>query len=381
MIDLATYKAQNNVERSKDAVKSSSLADLLNKDITIFKTGFSDKKKEHFYSELNILLAAGVDIKTALELIAEQQKKEEDKLFFEKIKDIVVGGKNLSEALEGTGQFSAYEFQSVRIGEESGKLNMVLIELAEYFNKKIAQKRQMVSALSYPAIVLLVAIGAVIFMLSVVVPLFSDMYKSLNSELPALTQTVIKASQFMARYLPLILVSIAGLIIFFYSSRNKTWFRKNSSAFLLKIPTFGSLIQKIYLARFCKSMSLLLSAKTPLITALDMVKNMVAFYPIEHSLESIKEDIMKGKSLHKSLSSFAIYERRMLSLIKVGEEVNQLDAIFGKLGKQYMDDVDYQSGVLKTVIEPVLMLFIGFFVGIILVAMYMPIYNMGTAIH
>ncbi|MBI2269780.1 MAG: type II secretion system F family protein [Bacteroidetes bacterium] len=381
MIDLATYQRQDIKKEAKASAKGSSLMEFLNKDIKLFKTGFSDKKKERFYSELNILFDADLDIKTSLELIAGQQKKEEDRLLFENIKDIVVGGKNLSEALEMTKQFSAYEYQSIKIGEESGKLSLVLVELADYFNRKIAQKRQMISALSYPAIVLVVALGVVGLMLSIVVPVFADMYKNLKSELPILTQYVMKASKLMSNYLPLIILAIIGSVIFFFKVKEKVWFRKHSSAVLLKIPTLGSLIQKIYLARFCKSMNLLLSAKTPLVTAIDMVKNMVGFYPIEHSLETIKDDILKGGSLYQSLSAFPIYERRMLSLIKVGEEVNQLDVIFGKLSKQYMDDVDYQSGQLKTIIEPVLMIFIGLFVGVIVVALYLPMFNLVTAFH
>lgn len=381
MIDLATYQKQNIAKEAKAPAKGSSLVDFLNKDIKLFKTGFSDKKKERFYSELNILFDAELDIKTSLELITGQQKKEEDRLLFENIKDVVVGGKNLSEALEMTKQFSAYEYQSIKIGEESGKLSIVLVELADYFNRKIAQKRQMVSALSYPVIVLIVALGVVGLMLSVVVPVFADMYKNLKSELPLLTRYVMKASKLMSRYSPLVILSIVGTIIFFFKVKNKTWFRKGSSLILLKVPTLGPLIQKIYLARFCKSMNLLLSAKTPLVTAIEMVKNMVGFYPIEHSLETVKDDIIRGNSLYKSLSAYPVYDSRMLSLIKVGEEVNQLDVIFSKLSKQFMDDVDYQSGQLKTVIEPLLMIFVGIFVGVIVVALYMPMFNLVTAFH
>jgi type IV pilus assembly protein PilC len=381
MIDLATYQRQDLKREAKASVKTGSFVEFLNKDIKLFKRGFSDKKKERFYSELNILFEAKVDIKTALELIVGQQKKEEDRVLFESIKDAVVGGKDLSEVLQFTKQFSAYEYQSIRIGEETGKQSLVLAELADYFNRKIAQKRQMISALSYPAIVLVVALGVVGLMLSIVVPVFADMYKNLKSELPLLTRYVMKASKLISKYSPLILLAIIGTIVVFFKISHKTVFRKYSSTFLLKVPTLGSLIQKIYLARFCKSMNLLLSAKTPLVTALDMVKNMVGFYPIEHSLDTIIKKFTKGDSLYKILSEFPIYERRMLSLIKIGEEVNQLDVIFGKLSKQFMDDVDYQSGLLKTAIEPLLMVFIGLFVGIIVVALYLPMFNLVTAFH
>ena len=127
-------------------------------------------------------------------------------------------------------------------------------------------------------------------------------------------------------------------------------------------------------------MNLLISAKTPLVTAIELVKKMVGFYPLEISLQTIQDDILKGQPLHLSLSKFKIYNKRMVSLIKVAEEVNQLDTIFLKLSKQYSDEVEHQTSILGSLIEPAMIIFLGAFVAIILVAMYLPLFQMSSTV-
>jgi type IV pilus assembly protein PilC len=141
-----------------------------------------------------------------------------------------------------------------------------------------------------------------------------------------------------------------------------------------------NMISKIYLARFCQSMNLLISSKTPLVTAIELVKKMIGFYPIEISLEIMQEDIMKGQPLHISLSKFKIYNKRMVSLIKVAEEVNQLDTMFAKLAKQYTDEVEHETSILGSLIEPIMIIFLGLLVALILVAMYLPLFQMSNTV-
>lgn len=354
---------------------------FLNKDIKLFGSKLNDKKKERFYSELTILFSAGIDIKTALELIEEEQTKAIDKTLFGGIKNYVINGGSLSDAIHQTGQFSAYEYYSLQIGEESGRLPEVLKDLADFFVKKIQQKRQIVNALSYPSIVLLTSFGAIFFMLKFVVPMFSDVFKRFNGELPYLTKMIINISEIFSDYSFYFFIVLGSLITFIYSQRKQQWFRSAASSLAMKTPIVGDIIKKIYLARFCHSMNLLIGAKTPLVSAIDLVKKMVGFYPLEHSLAIIQEDILRGESLYVSLSRFKIYNRRMLSLIKVAEEVNQLDVIFGKLAKQYGDEVEHQTGLIGSLIEPVMIIFLGLLVSVILVAMYLPLFQLSTSVH
>jgi type IV pilus assembly protein PilC len=354
--------------------------DFLNKDIKFFDSGFNDKKKERFYSELCILFNSGVDIRSALELIEEEQLKEKDKIIFSKIKEAIVAGASLSKAVEQTGMFTAYEFYSIQIGEESGRLTEVLQELSIFFSKKIQQKRQLTSALSYPAVVFFASFGAIFFMMKFVVPMFADVFKRFKGELPYFTKLIIKLSDAFSNYSFYLLLGLTILIVFLYNQRKAVWFRRTSANILLHTPIMKNMISKIYLARFCQSMNLLISAKTPLVTAIDLVKKMVGFYPIEISLDEIQDDVMKGESLHVSLSKFKIYNKRMISLIKVAEEVNQLDTMFSKLAKQYTDEVEHQTSILGSLIEPVMIIFLGALVAIILVAMYLPLFQMSSTV-
>ncbi len=377
-VDLNKLKNSSKPIDSKSNDKGA--FDFLNKDIKFFGSSFSDRKKERFYSELSILFTSGIDIRSAIELIEEEQAKEKDKILFSNIKESIVSGASLSNAVEKTGMFSAYEYYSIQIGEESGRLIEVLQELSEFFAKKIQQKRQLTSALSYPAIVFLTSFGAIFFMMKFVVPMFADVFKRFKGELPYFTKLIIRLSDAFSNYSFYFFIILTLLIVFLYSQRQTIWFRKSSANLLLRTPIINSMIRKIYLARFCQSMNLLISAKTPLVSAIELVKKMISFYPIEISLEIIQQDIMKGQPLHTSLAKFKIYNKRMISLIKVAEEVNQLDTMFGKLAKQYSDEVEHQTSILGSLIEPLMIILLGFIVGAILVAMYLPLFQMSSAV-
>lgn len=378
-IDL--NKLNNIVEKPKAKTsEGKGMFDFLNKDIKLFGGSFNDKKKERFYSELNILFSSGVDIRSALELIEEEQSKEKDKQLFAEIKDAIVAGSSFSEAIKQAGVFSNYEYYSIQIGEESGRLIDVLQELAVFFSKKIQQKRQLTSALSYPVVVFVASFGAIYFMLNMVVPMFSDVFKRFNGELPYFTQLIIRLSNGMSHYSLYIFLFFIAIGVLMYTQRNAIWYRKYGAMIVLHLPIMNNIIRQIYLARFCQSMNLLISSKTPLVTSIELVEKMVGFYPIEVSLKNIREDVMQGQPLHISMSKFKIYNIRMLSLIKVAEEVNQLDTMFARIAKQYSDEVDHQSSILGSLIEPVMVIFLGLLVAVILVAMYLPLFQMGNTV-
>ena len=362
-----------------DKKSSGGVFDFLNRDIKIFGSAWNDKKKERFYSELYVLLTAGIDIRTALELLEGEAEKKEEKELYGKILAAIVSGSTLPEAIEKTGKFSAYEFYSLRIGEESGHMSEVLKDLGNYYSKKIKQKRKVTGALSYPMVVMTVAFGAVWFMLRFVVPMFADMLKRFHTELPWITKTIISASETLGKYGPWIILGIISLVIFIYSQKKQTWFRKFSSAFVLKIPYIGKITQKVYLERFCHAMHLLLASRTPLVSALELVQKMVGFYPIEISLTKIREEIMRGSSLHESLAKFPVYNKRMISLIRVAEEVNQLDLMFDKLSRQYSEEIEHETSLLGSVIEPLMIVFLGLMVAVILVAMYLPMFKLSSS--
>jgi len=354
---------------------------FLNRDLKWFKTKFTDKKKERFYSDLHILFSSGIDIKTSIDLIAEEQKKDKEKQIFIQISQDIIRGSSLSEALLKTGIFSNYEYYSIKIGEESGNLIKVLGELVVFYNNKIKQTRQIIGAFSYPVLVLVTAIGAVLFMMNTIVPMFKDIFKRFNSELPAITQFVIDASDFVSKYSLVFFVASSSLIIFLIQQKDQLWFRKYASQVLLHLPLISPIVKLIYLSRFSQSMALLIASKTPMLQSINLVKNMMGFYPYELALAKIGEDILRGIPLNKSMSQFSLFDTRTISLIRVAEEVNQLDLIFEKLNHQFSDELEHRIAVISSLLEPIMIIFVGVLVGVILVSMYLPMFQLGTSIY
>ncbi|MCA6363619.1 MAG: type II secretion system F family protein [Bacteroidetes bacterium] len=357
----------------------SSLQELLSRDISLSGNRFGDRQKERFYNELHTLLTSGIDIRTALELLENEAEKKDEQKLFAQIRQAVISGSTLPDAVCATGRFSDYEFFSLRIGEESGRMSTVLHDLADYYTKKIRQSRRVRSALTYPSVVVSVAIGAVWFMLHFVVPMFADMLRRFNTELPALTKGIIALSNSIGHYGPWILLALLGAGIFIYTQRKQLWYRRISASVLLRLPYIGSIARKVYLERFAHAMHLLLTAKTPLVNALELVQKMTGFYPLEHALEQVRHDVMRGMPLHESLGKFPVFTKRFISLLRVAEEVNQLEQMFARLSKQYTEEIEHDTGVLGSVIEPVMIIFLGLAVALILVAMYMPMFQLSSS--
>lgn len=386
-IDLSKYQQKSKTENKSvntDSTTSSleKLSDALNKDISIFEKKFGALQKEAFYSELGLLLSSGIDIKTAIEITEEQLKVKKHKAILNDIKENIISGTSVWESVSKHSKtFSVYEYQSIKIGEESGKLPEVLIELGKFYTSSIKLRRQIIGTLTYPIVVLTMSVLIVQFMLSFVVPMFTDIFKHTGAELPATTQLLIKLSAKSGLiFYSLITLVIVGFLIH-KTQQHKIWFRKYTSYFLLKVPVVSELIQKIYLARFCQSMKLLLGSKVLLIDALDLVKNMIGYYPIEQALDAVIKDVYAGKQLHESLEGHSIFPKKLVSLIKVSEEVNAPEQIFDKLNQQYAEEIEHQQLVIGKIIEPLFLVILGGLVGFILVSMYTPLFKMSSGIE
>lgn len=341
-----------------------------------FSKKMSDKKKEIFYRELGMLLKSGVDFKKALEIMGNQAQSKLEQDIILDIKDKVVHGKSIYESMMLTNQFSAYEYYSIQIGEETRRLEEVLSELQKFFNRKIQMRRQIISVLTYPAIVMLVTVSVLYFMLNKVVPMFSSVFKQFGSELPKSTKIILKISNHSGAIFLLFFALILGLAIIHYVMKGKNDYRSFTSKMVLKIPYFGNLIRKIYISRFCQSMNLLIGSKTTLLSSLSLTSKMIGFYPIEQSIEAIKNDITRGVSLSDSLKKHSIYERKMVSMIEVAEQVNELDTMFERLTEQYNEEINHQTKMIGVVLEPMIIIFIGIIVGVIMISMYAPMFDL-----
>ncbi|WP_448698217.1 type II secretion system F family protein [Mucilaginibacter sp. AW1-3] len=377
-IDISRYEKKKAAKPAK-GTPGTSLMDLLSKDISFGSQEISDKKKEALYLELSSLLQAGIDLKSSFELIIADQDKEKDKELFTTIQQAILGGMTFSQALGQTHKFSLYEVFSLQIGEETGKLIEVLHDLAKYYTSKIKQQRKIVSALTYPCIVLSTSLGAVFFMLKFVVPMFGDVFKRFGGKLPWITEKIIAVSKVLEDNFSKVFVLLLIIAMALFSVRKTEQYRKMLSLAVLRIPVVGNLVQKIYLARFCNSMRLLINAKLPILRAIALIRQMIRYYPIDSSLAVIENDILQGKTLYQSLQQFKVYPAKMVQLVKVGEETNQLDYFFGIISEQYVDEVEYKTSTLSSVMEPLIIIFLGLIVGVILISMYLPLFQMSNS--
>lgn len=377
-IDISRYQGQKTVKVKTTATQENRLLALLSRDISFGNGELSDKKKEYLYLELSSLLQAGINLKSSFELIMSDQQKEKDKKLFTGIQQAVLGGTTFSQALKATKKFSLYEVYSLQIGEETGKLIEVLQDLAKYYQNKIKQRRKIVGALTYPCIVLSSSLGAVFFMLKFIVPMFGEVFKRFGGHLPWITEKIIGISDALENNFFRVFVVFAILGISMFAMRKTPTFRMWSARIVFRIPVVGNLVQKIYLARFCNSMRLLISARLPLLRAIALIRQMIDFHPIESSLQQVEDEIMKGKTLHQSLQQFSIYPSKMVQLVKVGEETNQLDYFFAKISEQYVEEVEYKTTALSSMMEPLIIIFLGLIVGVILISMYLPLFQMSN---
>ena len=357
-----------------------SKSSIWEREIQLFGALFSDKTKEDFYTELSVLLKAGITLKEALELIQQGQKKEKLKIYYQTLGERLVSGSSFSQAISEYKEFTEYEYHSIKIGEESGNLPQIMEELGQYFSKKNEQRRSLINALTYPVIILITAILVVLFMLRMVVPMFQDIFEQNDVDLPWITSLVVSASDFFKDFGGFLLVGILLLVVLRKQLLKRESVKSFRDNLLLKIPYLGSFVKAVYMAQLTRAMNLLSASKVPMLRSIELAGKMIDFIPIKQGLDEVNHKIIQGKSLSTSLSENSIFDPKMISLIKVAEETNQTEFIFERLNQQYSIEVQQKSKLLSTLLEPLIILFVGFFVGVILVAMYLPMFKLGNVL-
>lgn len=342
---------------------------------------FTDKKKYHFFSQLYSLLKSGLSFSRSFELLIENGNEDESKVLKGVYSDIL-SGNELWVALKKSSNFSDLDCGVVRIGEETGKLDQSLEFLNTYYNKKNEQQRILTSALSYPLIILIVAVLVLTFMILVVVPMFEQVYARMGGELPGITHFIIKLSASAPAFFTAIaIITILFFVIkHFYGKSEK--YRRVSAKIQLNLPFAGDLIKLYYQSQFCQLMHLLISANIPLLRSLQMLEDIIRFYPFSISFGNISKKIIGGGSFGENLGIYEnIYSKKLVALIKVGEETNTLDKMLFQQATDITMELEYRLKQLGNVLEPLLILGIGIIVAFILIAMYIPMFKLGQTIH
>ena len=219
-----------------------------------------------------------------------------------------------------------------------------------------------------------------VFMLRMVVPMFEDIFKQNQVELPGITKMIITASDLVSERGWIFLLGIAGVVVFRKTFSGKPWFKKHRDLLLLKLPYVGTFVRTVYLSQFTQAMALLAASKVPLLNGIQLVDKMISFYPMNKALDQVAREVLSGRPLHESIKGHTMFDNKMASLLKVAEETNQTEYIFERLNHQYATEVAQKSKMLSTIMEPLIIILVGIFVGVILVSMYLPMFRLSSVI-
>ena len=243
------------------------------------------KEKQQLFHLLSILLSAGLGILDALEVMLDQMKKKRLKQILSEIYQSLEAGDSFSASLQTQSRyFSTFEIKTAQMGEQTGQMADVLLRLSELYEKRIQLRRKLMQALSYPIAVILVAGLVLSFMIAFVVPMFQDVFDRFDSALPPITQTILDLSEFVTDHGLTILLSLGSFVGFMFFIRKKSWFQRLTAQLILKTPIMGGIILKLHLARFCFTLSLLLTARVNLDQALELLHQISTFYPLKSTL-------------------------------------------------------------------------------------------------
>jgi len=268
----------------------------------------------------------------------------------------------------------------VRAGEESGKIAEILLTLVSYVEKASRIKRQIRSAMIYPALIIFVAFAVVAFLLTIVVPKFVAQFRDSGTELPGLTMMVITLSDYLVANWAYIIAGIVASVVAF-----RVWYKTKDGerlvhAFLLKAPVVGDLVRKIAVGRFCSTMSSMLSSGVNIIQALNICGASAGNVVIEKFVYEARSKVEQGQLLSLPLSTNPIFPQMVISMIEIGEKSGRLDEMLTKVSEFYEEEVDEAVKAMLAMIEPILIVVIGAIVGVLVVAMYLPILDLGNTV-
>ena len=338
--------------------------------------GVTSKDLLVFTRQFSVMIDAGLPLVQALEIIATQADNREFRRVLMDVKIRVESGSTFADGLaQHPKVFDELFVQLVRAGEIGGILDTILQRLGAYIEKNEKLKRRVKGAMVYPSIVLIVAVGVTLVLLMFVTPTFEKMFKDFGGAMPAPTQFLIDLSHAMTSYWYLIFGIPVLLAVAWKAWVGTERGRRQWDAFVLKVPVFGPLVRKIAVARFSRTLGTMLSSGVPILDAMEIVAKSAGNKVIERAILVVRTRIAEGKNIAGPLADTKVFPPMVVQMIGVGEATGAMDTMLEKIGDFYDDEVDVAVGALTSMIEPIMMVFLGGVVGGFLVAMYLPIFS------
>ncbi len=346
-----------------------------------FGTGITTKDLLVFTRQFSVMIDAGLPLVQALDIIGTQADNAAFRKVLLGVKSRVEAGSTFADALaEHPKIFEELFVQLVRAGEVGGILDTILQRLGAYMEKNEKLARRVKGAMVYPAIVLTVAIGVVVLLIAFVVPTFDKMFKDMGGALPGPTQFLVDVSYAFRTGWYLYLGVPTALFIAFKAAISKGRGQEIWHATVLKMPMFGSLVQKTAVARFTRTLGTMISSGVPILDALEIVAKSAGNRTIEKAIYYVRAKISEGKNIAGPLAETDVFPPMVVQMIGVGEATGAMDAMLGKVADFYDDEVDVAVAALTSMLEPIMMVFLGSVVGFFMIAMYLPIFSMAGTV-
>jgi len=348
-----------------------------------FKFGGKVKDKEMaiFTRQFSTMIDAGLPLVQCLNILAEQSESKTLRGVTGQVARHVEAGSTLADALRRHPRtFDDLFTNLVEVGEAGGILDVVLQRLAAYIEKAAALKRKVKAAMVYPCAIIGVALLVVIFMLTFVIPTFAQMFKDLGADLPLPTKVVMMLSDFVRSYILLIIAGMIGAVMALRSYYRTEGGRATIDALMLKLPVFGTLVRKVAVARFTRTLGTLVQSGVPILDGLRITARTAGNKVVEKAVLQCRAAVTEGKTLADPLRTSGVFPPMVTQMISVGEQTGALDAMLSKIADFYDDEVDTAVSTLTSLLEPIMIVFLGVVVGGLVVAMYLPIFKLVTLV-
>ena len=348
--------------------------------VAFFQPKITAKDVVIFTRQFSTMIDAGLPLVQGLTILAEQTENKTFQNVLKKVTKDVEGGASLAEALKKHPKvFDGLYVNLVAAGEIGGILDTILQRLAAYIEKAEKLKTRIKGAMTYPIIVVAIAVLVIAVILIFVIPVFQEMFSSFGKALPVPTQIVVNMSDFLKGNIHYVIGAFIVFVFVFKKYRNTKKGRKQTDALALKLPVFGNLLKKTAVARFTRTLGTMISSGVPILDALEIVAKTSGNVILEEIIFEVRSSIAEGQTIAEPLSEADIFPRMVVQMISVGEATGALDTMLNKIADFYDDEVDAAVEALTSMLEPLLMVFLGGSIGGLVIAMYLPIFQMAAA--
>lgn len=336
-----------------------------------------------FTRQFSVMVDAGLPLVQCLHILGDQQENSTFKRAINAIRADVESGATFADALRKHPKiFDSLYVNLVAAGEVGGILDTILNRLAIQLEKQDKLAKQLKSAMVYPTTVSVIAVACIVLLLVKVIPVFQKMFADFGGELPAPTQMVIDLSEWLQAYVQYVVGAVTAFIALFTQARSRSRvFRKQTDQVALKLPIFGNIIKKVAVARFTRTLGTMISSGVPILDALEIVSRTAGNVVIEEELQATRMSISEGKTIAEPLQDSRVFPGMMVQMVAVGEETGSMEIMLTKIADFYDDEVDTAVAGLTSLLEPLMLVFMGGSIGAILIAMYLPIFTIADSIN